>query len=96
MGQNLNEAIILILQRRSKEAGENWYRYSPITQPNSFQEDIVRVNHFLRIQLGLLDVDTTKARECLTNEEDYHAWLDGFEEVVVPVIIQHGLPAWRR
>lgn len=92
---NLNQAIALILSRYSRDAGDKWLRFSPIHRPTTFQHDIVRVNHFLRIQLGLLDVDTTMARETLTNEEDHNAWLDGFEELIVPIIVRHGLPAWQ-
>tara|TARA_B100000929_G_C15510907_1_gene420346 strand:- start:4057 stop:4344 length:288 start_codon:yes stop_codon:yes gene_type:complete len=91
---SLNDAIALILARHSTEARDNWLHFSPITQPITFQQDIVRVNHFLRIQLGLLDIDTTEARECLTNEEDWNAWLDGFEVMIAPIIVRHGLPIW--
>lgn len=92
----LNEIIAFILSSHSVAAREQWLLHSPIKVSEGYERDIIKVNQFLRVQLGLLEVDTTQARECLTNETDHAIWVEGFEELVAPVIASYGLPAWNR
>lgn len=91
---NLNNAIASILQEYGDGVKQNWLHFSPIDESMGLQEDMRKANAFLRIQLGLLDVDTTRARECLTQEDSLKPWLDGFKEEIAPLIAQHGLPLW--
>ena len=91
---NLNKIIAYILAKHSEHISKLWLQYSPITESVDMVTDIQKANHFLRIQLGLLEVDTTEARECLTTPVDLSDWTTDFEEVVAPVILRHGLPIW--
>lgn len=93
--KSLNERIHVSLHRLDKNASNMWMAVSPIINSHGDAgADIVRVNHFLRTQLGLLDVDTTEARSCLTNETNIDEWMVNFDELIAPLIVEHGLPAW--
>lgn len=72
-----------------------WEYRSPIKSSVSWTtEDINRVNNFFRLNLGLLPVDTREARSALNFEGDFDAWSENFEDFVLPVLIERGLPPW--
>lgn len=89
----LNERIAAAFERYGPSFREQWCAISPIEQSRTLREDLLAVNRFLRIQLGLLDTDTTIERQLLSNDVDLNEWLDGFEDIVLPTIIAYGLPA---
>lgn len=91
---NLHEIITNILAKISKNQSQKWMLYSPVTLPTTIEQDIVRVNEFLRIQLGLLNADVLEARKCLVDQELPKEWIKNFEREVAPVIARHGLPIW--
>lgn len=93
---SVNDFIAFTFLQYSQQLKEDWLKVSPISTPGpSLESDVIKVNNFLRIQLGLLEMDTTKARECLIMEPSFDAWARNFREVVAPVIAKHGLPVWR-
>lgn len=94
--ESLNARIHRILYNQSRNAASSWNTYTPIIEPSSeIRSDLIRVNTFLRIQLGMLNVDTTIVRECLDNGSDIDEWVSNFETYIAPVIIEHGLPIWQ-
>lgn len=90
----LNDRITTAFENYSPQAACRWQAVSPIYYSRSLHEDLMAVNRFLRIQLGLLDVDTTTERQYLCNDCDLQEWLEGFEDVVLPTIMDYGLPIW--
>jgi len=91
----LNEEILLLIRKSNDPALlENWERYSPISFSIDYPLDVKYVNDFLRIQLGLLDCDTYRLRECLVNEPVMEDWLSGFEEEILPFLHNNPLPVW--
>lgn len=94
MNENINQLIAFILKRHSEELTEQWLKYSPVDNNGNYEEDIHKVNRFLRIQLGLLPIDTTYQREVLVSTDSLHDWLVNFENEIVPLIKSHGLPIW--
>jgi len=94
MSISLNDRISMALGNHSETAVSLWNTHSPIVQGQGIQEDLRRVNNFLRIQLGLLDIDTTEERCCLSNNCDLNEWIENFEDVVLPTILKYGLPVW--
>lgn len=53
--------------------------------------DMGDCNRFWRVQLATLETDTRAYRLllCMRPERD---WLSDFEKLIVPVLLQHGLP----
>ena len=90
----VNDFVAFVLSKYNKQLRDNWLSVSPVDPPTDLQTDVVKVNNFLRIQLGLLETDTTKARECLVMEPTFDAWARNFEAEVAPIIARHGLPVW--
>jgi hypothetical protein len=91
---NLNEIVAHILGTHNNLLQALWLAHSPIKTSEGYPTDLKKINAFLRLQLGLLPVDTYKVRECLTNEPVPSDWIEGFEEEIAPVIAQYGLPCW--
>lgn len=85
----LNTRIGDAFERYGNHYCSLWYHISPITQSKSLREDLLTVNRFFRITLGLLDTDTTLERQYLTNEVDLNEWLEGFEEVILPTLMNN-------
>ena len=90
----LNDIIAHILGTHKGTLRDLWLQHSPIPETEGYPTDVRKVNHFLRIQLGLLPFDTCRLRECLTNEPVQADWVSGFEEEIAPVISRFGLPCW--
>lgn len=92
----VNDFVAFVLSKYSKQLKAEWLKISPVNPPSDIQTDVIKVNNFLRIQLGLLEVDTTSARECLVMEPSFDAWARNFEKGVAPTIARYGLPAWNK
>lgn len=91
---SLNNIIAELIGRYSNEQRALWLKHSPISTPTTIDQDIFKVNHFLRIQLGLLEGSTLTARESLLDREGLSVWLKAFQEDVLPVVVERGLPVW--
>ncbi len=50
------------------------------------------LNHYWNIVLGLLNIDTTYAREALINGVSEETWIINFSKYVMPLVIQWKLP----
>lgn len=92
---NLNTEIARMLGRQSPQLKQEWEKHTPIRRSNGFNQDLVEANRYFRTQLGLLGVNTIHARETLTGGQTKAEWLEGFQERVLPIIAQHGLPEWK-
>lgn len=55
-------------------------------------QQLQAVNHYLRVQLGSLPVDTIDERECLTTDGSVNDWVRDFEQCVLPTMLEHNLP----
>lgn len=98
MDVSIQHQVEQLIAEHSRKQGKMWMLYSPVTVPNSQTLDIIIVNQFLRVQLGLLEVDkgvdTSNARECLVDGEIPKEWIKNFKDAVAPVIARYGLPVW--
>lgn len=83
-----------VIGKYSTVAEQAWLQHAPWTTPHTCERRLV--NEYLRLQLGLLPMDTTPQRECLTGEATNDDYLRLFEVHVAPLIVQVGLPDWQR
>ena len=95
MSATLNDKIATVFRHYSPEFEHAWQIHSPIKESQGLFKDIMAVNNYLRIQLGLLDADTTEERQCLANDVNLDEWIDNFEDVVAPTIVRYQLPDWQ-
>lgn len=85
----LSTKIQHCLTRHSPAIAQQWAQNAP-------QDSLSNVNRYLRVQLGLLPVNTTEARECLLDDITEKDWLRHFRKYVAPVVAQcQGLSAWK-
>ena len=47
------------------------------------------INRALRISFGLLEADTTAVRFCLVDDCDHEGYMEVFQTVVAPAMLQH-------
>lgn len=89
----LKQEIYDMLLRVSPACASQWRTLflEPI-EGRPFQEQVVAVNSFWRVQLGMLKESTINEREYLMNDLTVDQWLLRFERHVVPTIVRHQLP----
>lgn len=93
---SLKQQTYEILERHDPNVATSWLVYFPLIHDAVEQEtERQAINYFLRTQLGLLSVDTTQARRCLNDVDPMRYWLKNFEELIAPLIAEHGLPVWQ-
>lgn len=95
MENTLKNRIRALLDSYDHRVGFLWSNYAPSNMPGDTPEiEILRLNSYLRTELGLLPYDTISARECLEDYIPERVWFKNFQRYVAPVIIQYGLPSW--
>lgn len=91
--QSLFESVVSSLNKLSPDAATKFAQhYNPAML---VQEQIPHLNRYLRIQLGLLPVNTIAERECLMDDVSQKEWLRLFNKHVAPTIVAYGLPDWK-
>lgn len=91
-GQSIVVVVTALLHNRSREIAGRFQERFPIRVGESSADQIRRLNLFWRIELGMLNVDTVDARECLMDGCDPSRWVVLFRERVLPTIVKHDLP----
>jgi len=66
--------------------------YSQTIHDNHNRSEIEILNSFWREQLGQLPINTIAQRECLCQSTALNVWLQRFETMVLPVIVEYRLP----
>lgn len=87
----LHERIAHVLDKYSPTLRHHWVVASPILNTEGTGRDIAKVNRLLRVVLGELPINTTDQRECLYETHDAEAWLDDFEQFVVPLLAKYNV-----
>lgn len=90
---DLKQEIYELLNKASPASAQSWLMlYTANNSDRSFQEQVVTVNSFWRVQLGLLTESTINEREYLMEGLTVDQWLMRFERYVIPTIVRHNLP----
>lgn len=90
---NLKVEVLKALVEIDFKAGERWATtFTTNTDSLSINDQLVAVNNFWRLQLGLLPFDTIDAREYLMVDVSAELWMERFKRHVIPIIVQHELP----
>lgn len=96
MSRTVAELVKERLALQAPELAKRWESIYIQSRPNDRELtpslQIEAVNHFWRVQLGSLDVNTIDERECLVSDATVNDWIRNFEECVIPTIVKHGLP----
>lgn len=96
MSRTVAELVKERLERQAPELAQRWEQTYIQSRPDdatlSPDLQIEAVNHFWRVQLGSLPVNTIDERECLVSDASVSDWIRNFEECVIPTIVKHKLP----
>lgn len=88
----LYNSVISSLNKRSSDVATKFVKHYQPTPVVTDQQ--VHLNRYLRMQLGLLPVNTIQERECLMDDVSEKEWIRLFNKHVVQTIVTYGLPDW--
>lgn len=91
---SLTDRVGAVLARHDLKAEARWHQH--FQGQGNGQTERRQINEYLRLQLGMLPVDTTPQRECLSEDSTDEDYLRLFDTYVAPMIVRHGLPDWNR
>jgi hypothetical protein len=91
MTNNIVTAVVDMIASDNAAAATRFTRKFQ-SSASSEKEEIRDLNRFWRTQLAALSTSTISARTCLVDDIEPRDWLRHFKQLVLPTIVQHGLP----
>lgn len=94
--EDLVQYVYDVLNEQGHRNPRNWFnqqhprKQAEITQGNPVLQRFL-INDIFRINLGLLDVATHRARFVLTDQSSLQDWKLCFQKVVAPIIVAYEL-----
>jgi hypothetical protein len=92
MTNNIVTAVVDMIAMENPSAATRFTRNFQSKAANE-KDEISDLNRYWRTQLAALHASTISARTCLVDDIEPRDWLRHFKNLVLPTIIQHGLPA---
>ena len=92
MSENIVTALDDMIAQRNPGAANRFARKFHCNSSDS-NTQVSELNRFWRDQLSLLHISTISARTCLVDDIAPSDWLRHFEQLVLPIVVQHDLPA---
>lgn len=89
---NLKTMVVDLITLRDSNIGNRFDKRFIVRESETLDKELTNLNQFWRVQLGLLNIDTSSARECLIDDISREDWLRLFNEHVIPIIIEADLP----
>lgn len=88
----ISNAIFAYIAQHDPDAAHRFRQLYPEPCDQSLVNQMATANHFWRMQLVTLPVDTIRVRECLLQCPAVDEWLCLFAHQVLPTILQYQLP----